>query len=59
MKGVPEEVSRVHCDICKNCPIRKSYARSFDMHFDWIDCPYDCPNDYEHYLKLMEEENAL
>lgn len=58
MKGVPEEVSRIHCDICKKCQIRKDYARAFDMHFDWIDCPYNCENDYEHYQKLMEEEHA-
>ena len=26
------------------------------MHFDWIDCWYDCENDYEHYLKEKEAE---
>ena len=26
---------------CENCEIRKQYAKCFDVHFDWRDCPYD------------------
>ena len=30
--------------ICKECDRRKISAGAFDVHFDWRDCPYDCPN---------------
>lgn len=58
MKGVPEEISRIHVNICRKCQIRKDFARAFDAHFDWIDCPYDCPNDYEHYKALEEKKDC-
>lgn len=28
--------------MCENCSIRKQYAKCFDSHFDWRDCPYAC-----------------
>jgi hypothetical protein len=60
MKGVPEEVSREHMEKCNKCPKRKFAARVYDMHFDWLDCWYDCPNDYEHYkLKDRKKETML
>lgn len=27
---------------CKDCPIRKYYAKVFDIHFDYKDCPCKC-----------------
>ena len=45
-----------HFNICKNCKVRKNLAKNFDMQFDWIDCPYDCENDYEHYIKENKNE---
>lgn len=42
--------------VCRECDTRKAYAKMFDVHFDWRDCPYDCPNDFEHYC--MEERGA-
>lgn len=27
---------------CKDCELRKYYARVFDMHFDYMDCPFKC-----------------
>ena len=46
---IPKEVSEKHMAICNKCKERRFYAKRFDMHFDWIDCWYDCPNDYEHW----------
>ena len=28
---------------CKDCEIRKYYAKMFDIHFDDKDCPCKCP----------------
>lgn len=28
---------------CKDCELRKYYAKAFDMHFDEKDCPCNCP----------------
>ena len=56
MKKPPKEVSEKHMEVCNECPNRKFAAKSFDMHFDWIDCWYDCPNDYEHWLKEKESK---
>ena len=25
---------------CLNCPFKKLYAKLFDMHFDYKDCPF-------------------
>ena len=41
-----------HTEICLKCEKRKAIAYAFDLHFDWLDCPYDCPNDYDHYIGL-------
>ena len=30
---------------CETCEIRKYYARAFDIHFDYMDCPCECPFD--------------
>ena len=30
---------------CLVCPIRKYYAKVYDMHFDYKDCPARCPYD--------------
>lgn len=29
--------------LCEKCEIRKFYAKVFDIHFDHIDCFYECP----------------
>lgn len=39
---------------CKQCGIRQEASKTRDILFDWRDCPYNCENDYEHYL--AEEE---
>ena len=52
---IPNEVREQHDAVCKRCKIRKLIAKYTDMHFDWLDCPYDCPNDYEHWKKGEEE----
>ena len=28
---------------CKECAVRKFYAKTFDIHFDEKDCWYNCP----------------
>ena len=53
--NIPKEVREAHSDICSKCEIRKWYARR-DWHIDWLECPYDCKNDYEHYLRELEEK---
>lgn len=30
---------------CFDCPIRKFYARRFDIHIDYRDCWVECPHD--------------
>lgn len=47
---IPEEVRKEHMAICKNCPEREAVRRMVDFHVDWLDCFWDCPNDYEHYI---------
>lgn len=41
--------------VCEKCDLRSYYARTFDMHFDWVDCWFDCPNDYEHWKAEVQE----
>lgn len=47
---IPDYVSKKHMERCNRCKIRAVFARTLDMHFDWLDCPYECDNDYEHYI---------
>ena len=56
MKTPSYEVRKQHMEKCDSCPHRKLGATRFDMHFDWLDCWYDCPNDYEHWL--AEEKDS-
>lgn len=44
-----EEAKQKHFAIREKCELRKKIANMVDAHFDWIDCPYDCENDYEHW----------
>ena len=44
-----------HAEICLKCEKRKAFAAAFDKHFDWLDCFYDCENDYEHWKAQQEE----
>ena len=55
---VPEELRKSHWNKCKECKIRKWYAKRLDMHFDYLDCPYDCENDWEHLVKEVKNEKA-
>lgn len=55
LKNIPESMRKARNEKCKQCAFRKSYAKAFDIHFDWIDCPYDCENDYEHLEKELAE----
>ena len=43
-------------DPCKNCPVRKWYAKNFDIHFWGADCPCECVK-YERYKRAKEREN--
>ena len=55
LESFSKAVSKEHWEKCKSCPTRKFYAQKFDAHIDWIDCPYDCENDYEHWRKSVED----
>ena len=48
LEDIPKGMRQERHDTCQKCRIRKSYAKRFDVHFDWVDCPYDCEHDYEH-----------
>jgi len=55
MATIPDEARKQHNKKCKGCWRREQFAKRLDMHFDWIDCPFDCNNDYEHYINEVEE----
>ncbi len=52
---IPKEIEEQHIKVCEKCEYRKLIARAVDMHFDWLDCPYDCWNDYEHWIRGEQE----
>lgn len=43
---------------CENCSIRKQYAKCFDVHFDWRDCPYACEYAKEQVKEEMKRSEA-
>lgn len=53
LKNIPASMRKARNEKCHKCAFRKSYAKEFDVHFDWIDCPYNCENDYEHLEKEL------
>ena len=56
LRNMPEEEREKRNETCRRCRIREGFARR-DWHFDWVDCPYDCRNDLEHYLAEKGEQN--
>ena len=52
--GIPKEESLRRYKICENCKLKKSYTDIYGYDIGWLDCPYDCPNDYEHFKKEYE-----
>ena len=42
---------------CDECPTRKMYALTFDMHISGEDCPYEC-EEYEHWKEFQAELNT-
>lgn len=54
LKNITASMRKARNEACQNCGYRKSYAKAFDVHFDWIDCPYDCEHDYEHLEKELK-----
>ena len=52
---IPNEVREEHEAVSKKCKICKQIARLADAHFDWLDCPYDCENDFEHWTEGEKE----
>ena len=42
-------------DPCANCPIRKMYAKSFDIHFWGEDCFYEC-EEWKHWKEIQQEQ---
>ena len=49
-RKIPEEVRKKHMDVCLKCNKREAVRRMVDCHVDWLDCFWDCPNDYEHWI---------
>lgn len=56
---IPKEISAERMEKCNKCNDRKYFAKEFDIHFDWIDCIFDCENDLEHWKKECEVDNDL
>lgn len=54
---IPEEVRKEHIAVCKKCKEREAVRRMVDFHVDWLDCFWDCPNDYEHWIAEWTERN--
>lgn len=55
LTDIPKEEREKRYNKCAKCETRKWYAKRLDYHFDWVDCPYDCPNDLEHLMRKMDE----
>ena len=55
---IPEEVRKEHMAICNKCRERKAVAKMVDFHVDWLDCFWDCPNDYEHWIAKQTEREG-
>lgn len=53
LEAIPPEMRKERMEKCRVCPTRKGFAKVFDMHFDYVDCPYDCENDIEHLQKEL------
>ena len=53
---IPQEIREKRNKICSECKKRDFIARVFDMHIDWVNCPYNCENDFEHIAIEMERE---
>ena len=43
---------------CKNCSIRKYYAKAFDMHFDKKDCICEFPEEIESLRNIISHKDA-
>ena len=55
MLNIPEEVHKEHMEFCEKCGLHRHYAQKFDLHFDWLDCPFVCRNDYETWKKAQKD----
>ena len=56
---IPEEVRKKHMAICRKCEERIAVRRMVDFDVDWLDCFWDCPNDYEHYIADKGADDGL
>lgn len=54
VRDVPYHVHEEHMAVCRRCWMRRYAETGFDMHFDWLDCMYDCENDYRHWAASQE-----
>lgn len=48
---ISDETRKEKSNICQKCEYRKTLAR-MGFSIDWMDCPRNCPNDYEHFELL-------
>ena len=46
---IPEETRKEHLAICENCIHKRLLRNMADVYVDWLDCPWGCENDYEHW----------
>lgn len=59
LTDIPKEEREKRYNKCTKCETRKWYAKRLDFHFDWVDCPYDCPNDYEHLKRELAKMDEV
>lgn len=55
---IPKEVMEEHMKVCRKCKEREMVRRMVDFHVDWLDCFWDCPNDYEHWIAKQTEREG-
>ena len=51
---IPKEIMEEHMKVCLKCKDREFVRRMVGFHVDWLDCFWDCPNDYEHWIKTKD-----
>lgn len=57
---VPDDVKRKHIEKCNQCERKRTiYKMTGGMWFDWLDCPYNCENDFEHYIAEVEQNDNI
>ena len=55
---IPDKELREIERMCGMCYVPKQYKKLFNMDISFLNCPYDCVNDIEHY-KFKHKERVM